>query len=193
MASLVAPRRRNPIAAEDALAGWVFVLPALVIFVGFIFGPILYAFWLSFHSWNVVTPEKPFVALDNYRSLVGNDDFRTALRNTIWYSAGVVPAQTVAGLILAVLANRKIRGRTFFRTAFYFPSISSSVVISIIFLWLYANNGLINFVLAHARLPHAEAALAAQPPGRHPDGARGVRHPRVSPWLADRASPCSRS
>ena len=70
MAPLVAPRRRNPIAAEDSLAGWVFVLPALVIFVGFIFGPILYSFWLSFHNWNVVTPEKPFVALDNYRNLV---------------------------------------------------------------------------------------------------------------------------
>ena len=45
--------------------------------------------------WDVVTPEKPFVALDNYRNLVGNDDFQTALRNTIWYSLGVVPAQTV--------------------------------------------------------------------------------------------------
>jgi multiple sugar transport system permease protein len=183
MASLVAPRRRNPIAAEDNLAGWVFVLPALVIFVGFIFGPILYAFWLSFHSWNVVTPEKPFVALDNYRNLAGNDDFHTALRNTFWYSAGVVPAQTAAGLILAVLANRKIRGRTFFRTAFYFPSISSSVVISIIFLWLYANNGLINFVLRTFGLP------TPRPPWLHnPRGviqmvldAFGIHD--VSPWL----------
>ena len=94
------------------------------------------------------------------------------------------PAQTVAGLLLAVLANRKIRGRTFFRTAFYFPSISSSVVISIIFLWLYANNGLINFVLRTLGFP------TPRPPWLHnPRGviqmvleAFGIHD--VSPWLA---------
>ena len=71
--------------------------------------------------------------------------------------SGVVPAQTATGLTLAVLANRKIRGRTFFRTAFYFPSISSSVVISIIFLWMYSARGPINYVLTRDRLPRRRA------------------------------------
>ena len=73
-----------------------------------------------------------------------------------------MPAQTATGLTLAVLANRKIRGRTFFRTAFYFPSISSSVVISIIFLWMYSARGPINFVLRELGVADAAAGLAGQ-------------------------------
>ncbi len=155
MVALARPRRpRNPIAAEDNVAGWVFLLPAMIIFVLFIFGPILYIFWLSFHQWSLIEPQKPFVGLDNYTTLFsGNADFNIALRNTIWFALGVVPTQTALGLLLAVLANRKLRGKTFFRTAFYFPSISSSVVISMIFLWLYSARGLINFVLIQLGFP----------------------------------------
>jgi multiple sugar transport system permease protein len=183
MARLSAPRR-SPIAVEDAIAGWLFVLPALLILVTFVFGPILYAFWLSFHEWDVVTPEKPFVALDNYRDLIANEDFRTALRNTLWYSAGVVPVQTAAGLLLAVLANREMRGRTFFRTAFYFPSISSSVVVSIIFLWLYANNGLVNLVLRALGLPTPKPPWLQNPRGVVQMALEAVGVHDVSPWLA---------
>jgi multiple sugar transport system permease protein len=82
-----------------------------------------------------------------------------------------------------VLANRKIRGRTFFRTAFYFPSISSSVVISIIFLWLYANNGLINFVLGTLGLPTPRPPWLSNPRGvfQMAFDAFGIQD--VSPWL----------
>jgi multiple sugar transport system permease protein len=144
------PRRgrpRNPTAVEDAIAGWVFILPAMVILSVFIFYPIGRAFWLSFHDWDVIRPTKPWVGLENYRTLLDHPDFEIALRNTIWFSLGVVPIQTFLGLILAVIANRKLRGIAFFRVAFYFPSISSSVVISVIFLWLYQQNGLINLLL----------------------------------------------
>lgn len=158
-------RSRSPLAAEDRIAGWVFLLPALIVFCTFIFGPILYSFWLSFHSWSFVQSGKPWVGLSNYQGLLHDGDFGTALRNTIWYVVGVVPVQTAVGLFLAVLANRKIRGKTFFRTAFYFPSISSSVVISIIFLWLYANNGLINFVLQKLGFPTPRPPWLANPKG----------------------------
>ncbi|CAA9554709.1 MAG: hypothetical protein AVDCRST_MAG19-1122 [uncultured Thermomicrobiales bacterium] len=156
MASLAAPRRRgrNPLAAEDFFAGWVFILPALIIIGGFILLPILIAAWTSLHNRNTIGNVNEFVGLDNYRHIfTANEDFRIALRNTAWFSAVVVPTQTAVGLILATLANRKIRGKTFFRTAFYFPSISSSVVISMIFLWLYQSNGLINFLLQKLGLP----------------------------------------
>lgn len=156
MASLAASRRRgrNPLAAEDFFAGWVFILPALIIIGGFILLPILIAAWTSLHNRTVIGDVNEFVGLDNYRHiLTANEDFRIALRNTTWFALVVVPAQTAVGLFLAVLANRKIRGKTFFRTAFYFPSISSSVVISMIFLWLYQSNGLINFLLRQLGLP----------------------------------------
>ena len=170
-----APKRRNPIVAEDRKAGLVFVLPAMLIFGVFVFGAILVAFYVSFHSYQLYDkggmarlfthPGESWVGLDNYREIFHSDDFYTALRNTTWYAIGVVPAQTVTGLMLAVLANRKIRGRTFFRTAFYFPSISSSVVISIIFLWMYSARGPINYVLQALGSPTPRPVWLANPNG----------------------------
>src|SRR6478752_5450168 len=118
-------RMRNPIVAEDRRAGWVFIAPAMVIFVVFIFGAILFSFYVSFFDYQLLAkggigqlfsdPGKRWVGLDNYRHIIHNKDFWTAFRNTSWYALGVVPAQTITGLVLAVLANRKIRGKTFFR------------------------------------------------------------------------------
>jgi multiple sugar transport system permease protein len=168
-------RRRNPIVVEDQRAGWVFLLPAMSIFLIFIFGSILFALYLSFHNyallrkggiWPVFTdPGQTWVGFDNYRALFNSGDFWQAFRNTSWYALGVVPAQTITGLVLAVLANRKIRGRTFFRTAFYFPSISSSVVISIIFLWMYSARGFVNFALRELGFPTPRPVWLANPKG----------------------------
>lgn len=177
-------RPRDPMAAEDAIAGWLFVLPALVIFGTFIFWPIIQVFWLSFHQWSVITPEKPFVGLDNYQTLITSSDFQLALRNTLWFAIGVVPTQTFLGLLLAVLANQKIRGKGFFRTAFYFPSISSSVVISIIFLWLYSQRGLINFVLRQFGFPTPRPPWLSNPKGVLEMLFNTVGIEDVSVWLA---------
>jgi multiple sugar transport system permease protein len=178
-------KSHDPMAREDAIAGWLFVLPALVIFGTFIFWPILQVFWLSFHEWSAITPDvKPFVGIDNYRTLFSNDDFHLALRNTLWFAIGVVPTQTALGLILAVLANQKIRGKGFFRTAFYFPSISSSVVISIIFLWLYSQRGLINFVLRELGFPTPRPPWLANPKGVIEMLLNGFGVDNVSVWLA---------
>lgn len=156
---------RNPTAVEDSIAGWVFLTPAIIIFVVFVFEPIVYAFWMSLNEWNIAQVHH-FIGLANYKSIIhGNEDFNIALRNTVWYTIGVVPVQTFVGLILAVLANRKIRGRSFFRTAFYFPSISSSVVISLIFLWIYAENGLLNLSLRAIGLPTPSPPWMSNPRG----------------------------
>lgn len=147
MVALPFRRNRSPLATEDALAGWLFIAPALLLLTVFIFWPIVQVFWISFHEWSVIEPEKPWRGLGNYRDMFRDPDFKIALRNTIWFAVIVVPVQTFLGVLLAVLANRAIPGKAFFRTSFYFPSISSSVVISLIFIWLYQQNGLINFVL----------------------------------------------
>ena len=174
-ASAKAVRRRSPLVSEDRRAGWVFILPAMSIFVVFIFGSILFAFYLSLHDykplqkggiWPVFThPGDTWVGLRNYRDLANSTDFWRAFRNTTWYAIGVVPAQTLTGLFLAVLANRKIRGKTFFRTAFYFPSISSSVVISIIFMWMYSARGPINYALTSFGFPTPRPVWLANPRG----------------------------
>ncbi len=168
-------KRRNPVVAEDRKAGLIFILPAMAVFLVFIFGAILFVMYLSLHDykllqqggiWQVFTdPGNTWVGLGNYRELFQSADFWKAFRNTSWYALGVVPAQTVTSLVLAVLANRKIRGRGFFRTAFYFPSISSSVVISIIFLWMFSQRGAINYVLRTLGFPTPRPVWLANPNG----------------------------
>lgn len=170
-----APRRRNPIVTEDRRAGLIFILPAMLVFGIFIFGAILFAFYVSLHSYRLTDrggvgalfsdPGKTWVGIDNYRDVLRSEDFWIAFRNTAWYAVGVVPAQTMTGLALAVLANRKIHGRSFFRTAFYFPSISSSVVISIIFLWMYSARGPINYVLRQLDAPTPRPVWLSNPKG----------------------------
>src|SRR5215207_3005196 len=159
-------RGRNPIAAEDAIAGWLFILPAVIILGVFFFGPVLYSLWVSFRERDSLGTVDNFNGIDNYRHIfTENRDFWQAFRNTTWFALIVVPLQTMAGLFLAVLANRKIKGQGFFRTAFYFPSISSSVVISIIFVWLYAKNGLLVFLMQKIGLDEPRRAWLADPRG----------------------------
>lgn len=91
-----------------------------------------------------------FVGTENYRELLFEEGsnqtfFFRALKNTVYFVLGVVPVQTVLALVLAVIVNQRwLRGKGLFRTAFYFPSITSSVVISIIFMWMFTQNGLVN-------------------------------------------------
>lgn len=186
-------KRRNPIVTEDRRAGLVFVLPSMLIFGVFIFGAILFAFYVSFHDWKLTDkggfnalftdPGKTWVGLDNYRQIIHNADFWTAFRNTSWYAIGVVPAQTITGLTLAVFANRKIRGRTFFRTAFYFPSISSSVVISIIFLWMYSARGPVNYALKQLGVGAPRPVWLSNPNGVIELALNGIGIDNVPRWL----------
>lgn len=140
---------------QDAIAGWGFMTPALILFAVFVFIPIFFAIYFSFTDWNGISPpaEAKFVGFENFRVLLFEDgirraDFFKALKNTAYFSLGVVPAQTALALLLAVVVNqRRLRFKSFFRTAYYFPSITSSIAISMLFLFLYQKNGLVNQVL----------------------------------------------
>lgn len=163
-------RSHSPMASEDRIAGWIFIAPAFLVLLTFIFGPIVFSAWVSLHDWDTIgqfgqAPDRPFVGLENYRELFDTPAFWQSARNTVWYTVGVVPLQTTFALLLAILANRKLRGISFFRTAFYFPSISSSVVIAVIFLWLYSGNGLINSVLRDIGIDPPRPVWLANPNG----------------------------
>ena len=134
---------------QDTLAGYLFIAPALLFFCVFTVFPVLFGAFLSLFKINVTTLDnRTWVGLDNYGTVLSNPDFQLALGNTARFAAIVVTLQTILALLLAVAVNQKIRGRTFFRTAFFFPSVSSSVVISIIFLWVFNKFGLLNFLLS---------------------------------------------
>ncbi|MDQ3359993.1 MAG: sugar ABC transporter permease, partial [Actinomycetota bacterium] len=119
--------------------------------------PIGMALWVSLSDWtgrgSPFSGEVGFVGADNYSALVADQglprqDFMTSLRNTFYYVLGVVPVQTALALMLAVILNNKfLKGRTFFRTAFYFPSVVSSVAISLVFLFLFTGTGAVNQAL----------------------------------------------
>jgi multiple sugar transport system permease protein len=140
------------------VAGWLFIAPMIVILGLFLVVPILMAAWVSVSDWSgrgsPLSPTVGFVGADNYRQLVAGglptQDFGTSLRNNAWYVFLVVPLQTALSLFLAVMVNRKLlRGRGFFRTAFYFPSVTSSVAITVLFLFLFSASGAVNRLLAY--------------------------------------------
>ncbi|NAS24279.1 ABC transporter permease subunit [Herbidospora sp. NEAU-GS84] len=144
--------------ARENIAGWLFVAPVIVILGLFMLLPILMAMWVSLTGWNGQgSPFKsgvPFVGFDNYARLFTEEgltrqDFMTSVRNNIYYVGIVVPVQTVLALGLALVVNsRMLKGKGFFRAAFFFPSVTSSVAISVVFLFIFASSGAVNNLLA---------------------------------------------
>ncbi|MFE1441147.1 carbohydrate ABC transporter permease [Streptomyces sp. NPDC058739] len=120
--------------------------------------PIVMALWVSLLRWdgqsNPFSGQAEFVGLQNYRSLLTEDSLdrtllATSLRNNLYYVALVVPLQTMVALGLALIVNQKIlRGRGAFRTAFFFPSVTSSIAVSTVFLFLFQGSGAVNHMLA---------------------------------------------
>jgi multiple sugar transport system permease protein len=154
-------RRRGRLTSNEKLMGWVFVAPALLGILVFLALPMVMSLYVSFRDWSGLRPmgTSNFIGLDNYRDLLIEDglirrDFATALRNNFYYVLGVVPAQTVLALLLAVIVNNKLlKGRTFFRATYYFPSITSSVAIGLVFIFLFQTNGAINALFGFFGLP----------------------------------------
>lgn len=140
---------------QDAIAGWLFMTPALLVLGIFLVIPIIFAIYYSLTDWNGISPptEANYIGMENYQQLLASggirqSDFFRALKNTTYFALIVVPLQTALALFLGVVVNQRgLRFRDFFRTAYYFPSITSSIAISMIFLFLYQRGGLINQVL----------------------------------------------
>jgi multiple sugar transport system permease protein len=144
------------IRGNEARYGWAFTAPAILIIGVFLVLPILLALWVSFSDWNGLgSPlgNSEFVGGTNYAKVLVDSglaqrDFGTSIRNNLYYVLLVVPLQTALALFLAVQVNRRLlRGRGFFRTAFYFPSVTSSIAITTIFIFLFTSSGAVNQVL----------------------------------------------
>lgn len=127
----------------------LFILPGLLLFVTFIVGPMAYSFRISFYDWKIINPaDSTWVGLANYTRALGNPIFRRAVLNTLAYALVTVPGQLIIGLIVAVLLNQDIRHRAFFRVVYYLPVITSWVIVSLLFEYMFsAQAGLVNYVL----------------------------------------------
>jgi multiple sugar transport system permease protein len=144
------------IRGNEGRYGGAFTAPAILIIGVFLVLPILLALWVSFSDWNGLgSPlgNSEFVGGTNYAKVLVDSglaqrDFGTSIRNNLYYVLLVVPLQTALALFLAVQVNRRmLRGRGFFRTAFYFPSVTSSIAITTIFIFLFTSSGAVNQVL----------------------------------------------
>ena len=147
----------------DTIAGYSFLAPVLVVLAVFTLWPLLQALWLSLHSYDLFSPPR-FVGLKNYSYLLREGDFWISIGNTTLYTFVVVAAQTVLSLGLAMVLDQKLRGKSFFRTAFFLPSVTSSVAISLIFMFIFFKNGVLNQALAVTRLDVVLDAVGLTPP-----------------------------
>ena len=154
---------------REALVGYGFVLIPLGLFALLYLYPIVYSFYISLHEWGGIEGNLGYVGLDNFRELWHDDQFwtwpperGTALWNTFYYALLVVPLQMGVGLLMALIVNQPLRGRAFFRSAYYFPALTSSAAISVIAIYLFNADGLVN------------AAISAV-----------IGHPYHQPWFGD--------
>jgi len=140
----------------EARYGWLFTAPAIIIIGVFLVLPIFLALYVSFSNWNGLgSPlgNSKIVGTVNYEKILTDSglaqrDFGTSIRNNLYYVVLVVPLQTALALFLAVQVNRRLlKGRGFFRTAFYFPSVTSSVAITTIFIFLFTATGAVNSII----------------------------------------------
>jgi multiple sugar transport system permease protein len=129
---------------QEALAGYAMILVPMALFLVLNIGSILYAMFISVWRWNVRTGPVEFRGIDNYTKVLADPIFQSAVTNTVYYTAVWVPLTMAIGLFLAVIVNQKIRGQTFFRGAFYFPSIASSAAITTLWIFIVSPYGLFN-------------------------------------------------
>jgi multiple sugar transport system permease protein len=138
----------------ENLAGYLFVTPATLVIGTFIVLPIVWALFLSLHKVQLLGGiDYQFIGLRNFTNLGADERVWIALKNTAIYVAMVVPAQTLLALILAVTLNSGIRGKNWWRILYFLPTVTSSAVLTLIFMWIYNANGLLNDVLTFLRLP----------------------------------------
>lgn len=136
---------------RSSLTSFLFVLPYLMMFIAFLVIPIIYGVFISFHDWNLLSSDRPFIGLKNYTDIIAptstlHATFMRGLWNTVQFVIYSVPLLMITGLSLALLVNHlpvKIRG--FFRTAYFIPYSISVSIIAVLWLWMLdTNSGLIN-------------------------------------------------
>ncbi|REK64331.1 MAG: sugar ABC transporter permease [Cohnella sp.] len=146
--------RQSRLRLREALAGYTFMTPVVLILGLFMLLPILYAIFLSFHKVNLLgSVSYKFAGTANFERMLDDARLWIALRNTAKYALIVVPCQTLLALVLAAILNMKIKFRNFFRVAYYLPTVTSSAVLVLIFMWIYNSNGLLNHLLELAGMP----------------------------------------
>jgi multiple sugar transport system permease protein len=134
-------------------SAYLFLAPGIIIFSVFTLAALVFAFWLTFHRWSIIEPDKPYVGLDNYDYMIHDERFVQSVVNTVYFTGASVPLSMIVGLGLALLLNQPIRFRGLFRTAYFLPVVTPFIVSSVLWKWLYNPDfGLFNYYLLKAHI-----------------------------------------
>lgn len=130
---------------RQTLVAYAFLAPSLIVFLFFRHGPAAFSFLLAFFDWTMVDSPQ-WVGLENFRTLIHDEVFWKALRNTLWYTLYAVPPDIVIAMLLAVLINQKMRFMRVFRLAYFVPVVTATAIVAVVWQWLYQPTGIINGV-----------------------------------------------
>jgi multiple sugar transport system permease protein len=125
------------------------IAPAALLLLAFIFVPAILGFGLAFTNARLISPRPvEFVGMENFARLFSDPTFYRALLNVAYFTVVIVPVQSGLALVMALLINKKFRGVNFFRTVYFLPVVTSMVVVSLLWLFMYRKDGLINEILS---------------------------------------------
>lgn len=130
-------------------AAYTLLLPTLIFFVIFQYYPILKSIVISFQDYGLLNRDTPFVGFDNYWRQLQDPLFMSALWNTLVFAGLTVIIGVMLALFFAVLVEASGKWRSFYRTLYFIPVVTSLLATAMIWRWLYASNGLLNFILAY--------------------------------------------
>ena len=145
-------RLKPPARGRDTRSAYTLLLPVLVFFLLFQYYPILKSVAISFMDYGLLMRQTPWIGLENYVRQFQDPLFLSALGNTIVFVAAAVALGVALALSLAVLVERTGRWAKVYRTLYFIPVVTSLLATSMIFRWIYASNGLLNFVLIYLGL-----------------------------------------
>ena len=140
-------RRRLTHQQRDSLTGYAFVAPQVLGIIAFVLIPLGLVVYFSFHEWNVLANTFTFVGVDNFERFLSDPQIAPVMQSTAVFSIALVIFNISLALLLAVLLNRSGRGITFFRTLFFSPVVVSLVAWTIVWGFLFQDNGGINGAL----------------------------------------------
>ncbi len=130
---------------------WLFVIPSIVLIIAFVFYPMVQAFITSLQGGT--GNNLSFVGLDNYKRLLTDTTFRKALFNTVLYLIIQVPIMIILALVISAMLNdKRLKCKGFFRTAIFLPCVTSLVAYSIVFKSLFATDGFVNAFLMNINI-----------------------------------------
>lgn len=134
-------------AKSDERWGYLFILPQFLGLVLFIIVPVFQSLYISFHKWDFIS-EPTFVGFKNYTKILTSPYTLKILGNTLYYIVGVVPLTIIIAILLAFLMTQKLRGIPVYRTAIFLPNVTSSVAVSLVWMWIFnPDMGIVNAVL----------------------------------------------